>query len=188
MPKDILTEREFELVNIIGALIDANQRDLSRHMDLSLGSINMLLRRLISKGYIRIEQLNQKKVKYILTPKGFAEKMQKSIKYTLKTLNSISLIKERLKKVVSECYNQGERNFFILGESDLAVLVETALEETPFKDYTVSRIKEIPPTKLKGILFLCKEDVDPRPHNADNCVDLINELAKNNDLLIMDRN
>ncbi len=187
MSKEFLTEREFELVNIIGAQITANQRDLSRHMDLSLGSINMLLRRLIAKGYIRIEQLNQRKVKYILTPKGFSEKMQKSIKYTLKTLNSISLIKERLKKIVSELYDRGERNFFILGESDLAVLVETAFQEMSFNGFTISRIKEIPQAKIEGVLLICKEDVDSSAHNADNSVDLIKELAKNNDLLMIDR-
>ena len=187
MPKDVLTEREFELVNILGAQINANQRDLSRHMDLSLGSINMLLRRLIAKGYIRIEQLNQRKVKYILTPKGFAEKMQKSIKYTIKTLNSIGAIKERLKITVAELYKRGERTFFILGESDLAVLVETAFKETAFHDCKITRIKEIPHLKVGGVLLLCKEDVDSRGHNVDNCVDLINELAKNGDLLRLDR-
>jgi predicted transcriptional regulator len=80
-----MDEREFELINIIGADLGANQRDLSRQMNLSLGLTNMLVGRLITKGYIRIKQLNKKKVEYILTSKGFSEKMQKSVKYTLKT-------------------------------------------------------------------------------------------------------
>ena len=75
MNNDTLSEREFELVNIVGTKIATNQRDLSRHMDLSLGMTNMLVRRLISKGYIRIKPLNKRKVKYILTPKGFSEKI-----------------------------------------------------------------------------------------------------------------
>ncbi|MCK5082590.1 MAG: winged helix-turn-helix transcriptional regulator, partial [Candidatus Omnitrophica bacterium] len=91
MPKEVLDEREFELVNIIGAELGSNQRDLSRQMDLSLGLTNMLIRRLVTKGFIRISQLNQRKVKYVLTPKGFAEKMRKSVKYTFKTVVSIGL-------------------------------------------------------------------------------------------------
>ena len=58
MPQDTLNEREFELINIVGANLAANQRDLSRYMDLSLGMTNMIIRRLIAKGYIRIRQLN----------------------------------------------------------------------------------------------------------------------------------
>jgi DNA-binding MarR family transcriptional regulator len=95
----MMDEREFELVNIIGAKLGSNQRDLSRHMELSLGMVNMLLRRLNSKGYIRINQLNKNKVEYILTSKGFSEKMRKSVKYTMKTISSIGLIKARLKEV-----------------------------------------------------------------------------------------
>ena len=61
-PEASLNEREFELVNIVGARLAANQRDLSRHMNLSLGMTNMLLRRLVTKGYIRIKQLDRRKV------------------------------------------------------------------------------------------------------------------------------
>ena len=75
MPKDVLDEREFELINIIGADLGSNQRDLSRHLDLSLGLTNMLVRRLVTKGLIRISQLNKRKVQYVLTAKGFAEKI-----------------------------------------------------------------------------------------------------------------
>ena len=187
MPKDTLDEREFELINIVGAQIANNQRDLSRHMDLSLGTINMLIRRMITKGYIRTRQLNQKKVEYILTPKGFTEKTRKSIKYTVKTLNSITLIKERLKKTVSALHDRGERNFFILGESDLGVLVETAFKETSLMDCAVSRIKDVPRVKVEGTILVCKEDVDCRPANIDNSVDLIKELAKDNEFMMLDR-
>ena len=83
MSPDNLNEREFELINIVGGDLAANQRDLSRRMNLSLGMTNMLLRRLITKGYIRIKQLDRRKVEYILTPKGFSEKMRKSLIMTV---------------------------------------------------------------------------------------------------------
>ena len=109
-----MDEREFELINIIGAQLVPNQRDISRQMDLSLGMTNMLIHRLLTKGYIRIKQLNKKKVEYILTPKGFAEKMQKSINYTLKTINSIGLIKRTLADVLIKASEEGARKFYVL--------------------------------------------------------------------------
>jgi len=178
MPKEKLSEREFELVNILGAQLALNQRDLSRHMDLSLGAINMLVRRLIAKGYIRIEQLDKRKVKYLLTPKGFSEKMRKSIKYTLKTITSIGLIKERLKKVLLQLYEKGHRRYFLLGESDLALLVENSFQEIPLKNCTVSRIQEIPQDKIEGIILVCKEETRNIGSNSANTIDVINELAK----------
>ena len=49
-----MDEREFELLNILGKELGSNQRDLSQKMELSLGMINMLIRRLIGKGLIYI--------------------------------------------------------------------------------------------------------------------------------------
>lgn len=183
----MLDEREFELVNIIGAEIASNQRDLSRHMDLSLGMTNMLIKRLISKGYIRIKQLNKRKVEYILTPKGFAEKMKKSVKYTLKTLQSIGLIKEQLRKIVLPLYEKGERHFYILGESDFAHLIEIVLREKQLKDYTINYILEMPEKEVEGVLFICREDVDYK-HYKGLCVDLITVLSENSQFISFNSN
>ena len=177
---DPLNEREFELVNIVGAEISASQRELSRHMDLSLGMTNMLLRRLIAKGYIRIRQLNKKKVEYILTPKGFAEKMRKSIKYTLKTMHSIGLIKERIKIVISKLYAKGERHFVVVGKSDFALLIEMVFKEMGISDYKLTYVDEVPPQETKGALLICKELPKNGLKNTARGIDLIHELSKDN--------
>ena len=180
--KDPLNEREFELINIVGAELATNQRDVSRHLNLSLGMTNMLIRRLISKGYIRISQLNQRKVKYLLTPKGFSEKMRKSLKYTVKTINSIGLIKKCLKEVLSKQYAQGERKFYILGESDFAALVEIVLKESNLTDCDITYIKNISETNADGILCICKEGFESLPQNGKKHVNLIKELAQHKEL------
>ncbi|MCA9399735.1 MAG: winged helix-turn-helix transcriptional regulator [Candidatus Omnitrophica bacterium] len=179
MPKDSLDEREFELVNIIGAELGSNQRDLSRLMDLSLGMVNMLIRRLISKGFIRINQLNKRKVEYLLTPKGFAEKMRKSVQYTFKTVHSISAIKESLKKKLTSVVEEGERNFTILGESDFAILVEIVLRELCGNEYTIQHIQQINTESVSGTLLICKEAVEDELYEQyPDCINLVEELAK----------
>ncbi len=175
--EDTLNEREFELVNIVGAELGSNQRDLSHHMKLSLGATNMLLKRLISKGYIRIRQLNKRKVEYILTPQGFAEKMQKSVKYTLKTMRSISLIKEQVKDVITRLYGQGERSFIVLGKSDFSLIIDLVFHEMNVNDYTLTHVEEIPSNGLKGTLLICKENIELNGFQGP-VIDLIQEIAK----------
>lgn len=187
MIQDALNEREFELINIIGAQIANNQRDLSRHMDISLGTINMLLRRLITKGYIRTKQLNQKKVEYILTPKGFSEKTRKSIKYTLKTISSISVIKETMKPLILKLYAQGERNFFVLGKSDFAYLVEIVFRENGWTDFQIFYLEELPEHELEGTLLICREGINSSESNLKNRINLIEELAKDNQFILANR-
>lgn len=178
MAQEPLNEREFELVNIVGAQLASNQRDLSRQMQMSLGMTNMLLRRLVSKGYIRIQQLNSRKVQYILTPKGFTEKMQKSVKYTLKTINSISLIKTRLRDMINALYLKGNRDFYVLGTSDLALLIETAVRELGLADCKVNYINQWLDQATQGVLLICKEDINVNGNDSLHVVNVVHELAK----------
>ena len=177
-----MDEREFELINIIGGDLGSNQRDLSRQMNLSLGMTNMLIRRLITKGYIRIKQLNKKKVEYLLTPKGFAEKMQKSVRYTMKTIGSIGLIKKCLTAVLTEVYNSGFRKFYIVGESDLAGLIEIVLKENFKAEYETVYIQEIPSAMNDGgVVLVCRENMHV-PVEGVKVIDLIHELSKDEKL------
>lgn len=183
MSSPALNEREFELINIVGAELGANQRDLSRRLNLSLGMTNMLIRRLIAKGYIRIRQLNKRKVEYILTPKGFSEKMQKSVKYTLKTIRSIGLIKERLRQILLPLLDKGQHSFFILGSSDLASLIEIILKEQSPRPCQIQYIAAMPQEKIDGIILICEEAVSCQVPNRDNCINLIEELARHNNMV-----
>jgi len=178
MAKEFLDEREFELVNILGGDLGVNQRELSRQMDLSLGLINMLIRRLVAKGYIRITQLNKRKVKYLLTSKGFAEKMRKSVKYTLKTIHSIGLIKESLKQVVVPLYEKGERHFVVVGKSDFAHLIEIVFKDKRLTDCKITYVDDIPADHSEGTLLICKENIDLNSIKTDKKIDLVHELAR----------
>jgi len=184
MPNEFLDEREFELVNIVGAKLGANQRDISRMMNLSLGMVNMLIQRLIAKGIIRITQLNKRKVQYLLTPKGFAEKMRKSVRYTLKTINSLDLIKNKIKDVVIPFYHQGERCFVVLGRSDFANLIEIVFRDLGLEGYTIKYInsisKDIP---VDGILLICEENVKYSNGNGRLVINLIEELAQDHNFI-----
>lgn len=174
-----MDEREFELVNIIGAEISASQRDLSRHMDLSLGMVNMLIRRLVSKGYIRINQLNKRKVEYILTPKGFSEKMRKSFRYMLKTINSMGAIKDRLNEVLTPVVESGQREFTILGESDFSILVEMVIREICPDECTVVHVQSLTKNNAVGTILICREEFESEePLTPENSVDLVTALAK----------
>ena len=176
-----LDEREFEILNILGRELGSNQRDLSKKTELSLGMINMLIRRLITKGYIRIEQLNKRKVQYLLTPKGFAEKMRKSVKYTLNTINSIGLIKDNVKEILIKLHDSGYRKFHLYCESDLTILIEKAFSEIEFKDVTMENVNTPKNVNGDSVLLIGKENIDTGKLNGGNYIDMLAEISKRND-------
>lgn len=173
-----MDEREFELINILGKQLGSNQRDLSRQMALSLGMINMLIRRLISKGYIRMDRLNKRNVRYILTPKGISEKMRKSVKYTLNTINSIGLIKDNLRELLADLYEKGHRDFYNYSQADLTLLIEKAFHEARLEDATIHHLDVFPTEKLDGFLLTGYENLDMRHYPSDQYLDLLTEIAK----------
>ncbi len=179
-----MDEREFELVNIIGPELNANQRYLSKQTGMSLGMVNMVLRRLISKGYIRIVQLDKRKVQYLLTPKGISEKLRKSVKYAWKTIHSIGSIKDAMYKYLSDLYAQGNRKFYIYGSSDFGKLVEVVLQELDLDDLSYTLINEIPDQTIDGVLLLCKENVEVNEINKERSIDLVSELVQDSNLVI----
>jgi len=141
----------------------------------------MLIRRLITKGFIRTQQLNKKKVQYILTPRGIAEKMQKSVNYTLKTINSITVIRKTVELIVQKLIEEGESNFYIIGHSDFAQLVEMVIKGFPnFNGHVVYIDGEKPTEYIDGVLIICRENVADDTYQANKQINLIEELARAN--------
>ena len=44
---------------------DVTQRDLSEKTGLSLGMVNMLLKKFVKKGFVKLERLNSRSFRYI---------------------------------------------------------------------------------------------------------------------------
>ncbi len=55
-----------------------SQRTLSRSLGIALGLTNLLVRKLVHRGFIRIIHVKPNRVRYLLTPAGIAEKARMS--------------------------------------------------------------------------------------------------------------
>lgn len=78
--KGKLTEEYFHLLNELEKQEALSQRELSKKLGYSLGKINFILKSLVEKGLIKIDNFahsNQKtKYCYVLTPEGIKQKYQ----------------------------------------------------------------------------------------------------------------
>ncbi len=175
-----INEREFELINIIGANLALSQRDLSQRLSLSLGMTNILLKRLISKGYIRITQLNKRKVHYLLTSKGLSEKLRKSLKYTLKTIHSMELIKESLKVLLRNLHHDGVREYWLMGQTDLITLIHMVAKEINLSDCHF-HVNSTVPNDAQGMVLICSEDTSKAIYPIKH-INVVYEISKIQDL------
>lgn len=75
-----------------------SQRSLARNVGIALGLTNLLLKRLIRKGWVRIIHVKPNRVKYLITPAGIAEKARMSSRYFAYTTRFYAEARERVRE------------------------------------------------------------------------------------------
>ena len=110
-----------------------SQRDLAKELNVSLGLVNSFVKRLAKKGYFKITHTPKNRLKYILTPKGVAEKTKLTYEYIQHSYIFYKDTRQKLRVLFSEFESQGIRRIVFYGASDLAEIAYVSLLETPIK-------------------------------------------------------
>lgn len=107
---------EFEILKNVESEDTITQRELAKRTGLSLGAVNVLIKRLINKGLLKIEHINPRTIRYILTPKGLMEKARLTYQYIVLSYNHISSIESKIEQIVKNKRDSTE--IFLCGEKD----------------------------------------------------------------------
>ncbi len=121
-----LNSKEFTLIENLDA--QQSQRGLAQATGFSLGMTNMLLKRLIKKGYVKVVSLNGRTLRYILTPTGFAEKVKRSYEFLIVSLRQLNEVRSRIRDIIVAEHQQG-RPIWVVGHNELAGLAKDVLRE-----------------------------------------------------------
>ena len=182
MNSSIIGERELRIIEEISRDKNLTQRKISHKLGLSLGMTNIILKRLVNKGYIKVKELNRRKVQYILTPKGFAEKTKKSYRYFLKTIYSLQEMKKKIQHLVLMEYEKDETHFVILGEGELADIVELSLKglnKSELEYRRISRLEDI--NSSKAVILLAESKLQTRIEElglqVNKCIDVLSTIS-----------
>ena len=131
------------------------QRDLSEKTGLSLGMVNILLKKFIKKGFVKLERLNSKSFRYILTPEGFKEKSKKTIEYMKIYYGRTLLVKQNIERII-QTYGRN-RTYILFGQDkEMEEIIEGILKELKVDYMTENDITKIDGSKI--ILYWDMED------------------------------
>ncbi len=131
------------------------QRDLSEKTGLSLGMVNILLKKFIKKGFVKLERLNSKSFRYILTPEGFKEKSKKTIEYMKIYYRRTLLIKQNIERITQR-YGRN-RTYVLFGkDKEMKEIIEGILKELRVKYITENDVEKIESTNV--VLYWNVED------------------------------
>lgn len=96
----------FRVLRLIEQNPELNQRDLAKELGVSLGKTNYVLKALISKGMVKLENFNKSPNKlsyaYLLTPTGISEKSQLTVTFLKSKTEEYEQLKAEIENLQKE--------------------------------------------------------------------------------------
>lgn len=111
-------DKALHLLNQIHENENISQRQLASLIDVSLGTVNAMIKELIQFGFISIDQTNKKQTKYFLTGEGRLEKQKRNYHEVASSYHIIGKAKLLIRKVIEEQLEIGVHHFYLYGEED----------------------------------------------------------------------
>jgi len=127
-------ERDLEILTAIGEGRPLTQRDLAQRLGVALGLTNLYLKRLAKKGYIKIidfprRPAARKRLRYLLTPRGLAEKSQLTYEHMAYSLNLYRRARQTLREALEQLPQNGLKRVALYGPGEAAELAYLTLKE-----------------------------------------------------------
>lgn len=114
---------DLEILTHIEENPDTTQADIATQLDVAVGSVNWYIKRLINKGYIKVTQMQRRRLRYLLTPQGISEKARLTRKFMQASLHWYRETRESSKAFLQEIEQAGYNTVCIEGDGDLAEIV-----------------------------------------------------------------
>jgi DNA-binding MarR family transcriptional regulator len=121
--------RELEILEKIENNSHLTQRDLSKEVGIALGLVNHLLRKMVKKGWIKIKNIDAKRIRYLITPEGAREKSSLLYKRVENTIPFYLEAKRVIKEKVLHLKNEGVKDVSIYGINHISEVLFIVLKE-----------------------------------------------------------
>jgi len=175
-PQDL---RSLQLLEEIDNNHSPSQRDLAQKLNISLGLVNSFIKRLATKGYVKITTIPRNRVKYILTPKGFAEKSRLTYEFIQYSFHFYKRALRDIEDLLNDFQKRGVKKVVFYGANDLAEiafislrgtdiqLIGVADEEKQGKDFLGFTVKSITELKKAGFDRIIVTTIDSKEAQLD---------------------
>lgn len=129
-PKSI---KELEILHEVSKSEHVNQRYLSKKLGMASGLVNLYIKRLAHKGYIKVSGMQRRRLKYLLTPRGISEKTRLTYEFALISYKYFKNATDDIRKKLAELEKAGQTNVVVYGTGELAEMCLLLIKEFDFR-------------------------------------------------------
>jgi DNA-binding MarR family transcriptional regulator len=166
-------EYDRQILQAIASGGPITQRSLSSDLGVALGLTNLLIRRLVGKGYVRMAGMGTRHVRYLMTPAGW-EALSHATRLSLEnTIHLYTQTREQIRSslaMLAECCTvdpSGEKRVVFYGAGDVAEIAYVSLQRTDltligvvddrrrgkFFDLSICDAEALSPETLDGVPY-----------------------------------
>ena len=114
---------ELDLITALEEDPKVNQKRLAKRLGIAVGLVNILMKRAVKRGAIKMTQIPARRYAYYLTPKGFAEKAKLVARYLDASLNLYRKLCVEYRDILANLEAKGITQVTLVGDVDIAEFV-----------------------------------------------------------------
>ena len=99
--------REMNILEEIERDPDVTQASLADQLGVAVGTVNWHLKRLVSKGYVKVKRAQRRKLRYIITPEGLALRARLTVDYVERSFRMYRKTRQRVGELLVEARDAG---------------------------------------------------------------------------------
>jgi len=124
-----IKQHEYSLLNEIAQDSMVTQANLSDRLGIAVGSVNWYIKRLITRGWVKVSHLDRTRLKYDLTSEGMKVFTQRALSYARDSLKVYGSYRDKAKALVVQLQKQGVQIVYLNGNDEtMDILKLTCIE------------------------------------------------------------
>ena len=179
--KGTFSDNEYTILSEIGENQNITQRELSRALGVSVSTVNVLMNKMMREGLVKMTQVSQKQVLYMLTPTGLMAKAKKTVSYLKAHYRAIYETNERIKEILAELATKYDVIYVLTQEDEMGEIMKAAVREylDKHKSAQIQFVRDI-----HGID--CTKDKAPVLVHMMLGEDIVSDLVMDNKMTVVD--
>lgn len=101
------TTRDMFLLEHIESDPDITQASLADNLGVAVGTVNWHLKRLVSKGYVKVKRAQRRKLRYIITPQGISLRARLTVEYVERSMRLYRQTRQQVSDLLDQVVAAG---------------------------------------------------------------------------------
>lgn len=136
---------------------DETQASLANQLGVAVGTINWHLKRLITKGYVKVKRAERKKLRYIITPEGITLRARLTVDYIQTSFQLYRLVRQRVIDALKKLQHSGVKCVRLAGEGDVADICRLTCVE---RGVEVVKDGKVPLLRIQGLKIVIEDWIE----------------------------